>query len=133
MEGINVVMPVENEMARPDHFLGCPGILNVTMIFVALLYGVVGMMGYLRFGEDVQGNVVLNLPEEDILALVAKVLVILAVFFTYCLQMYAPMEIIWDSFRDRIAKKYHNIAEILVRTSFVTLTGKSIHFDTLRV
>ncbi|KAH9638125.1 hypothetical protein HF086_014986, partial [Spodoptera exigua] len=47
MEGIGVVMPVENEMAKPQQFLGCPGVLNVAMVIVISLYGFVGFFGYL--------------------------------------------------------------------------------------
>lgn len=66
MEGINVVMPIENEMSNPNHFLGCPGVLNITMGFVATLYAIVGLFGYLKYGEDVLGSITLNLPEDEV-------------------------------------------------------------------
>ncbi|XP_038213692.1 proton-coupled amino acid transporter-like protein pathetic [Zerene cesonia] len=122
MEGINVVMPIENEMAKPEHFLGCPGVLNVTMVVVAALYGVVGLFGYIKYGEEVLGSITLNLPQEDGLALTAKILVAVAVFFTYCLQMYAPMDILWSRISSRVSQNYHNLAQVLVRTASVTLT-----------
>lgn len=65
MEGINVVMPVENEMAKPEHFLGCPGVLNITMVFVTILYGIVGIFGYLKYGDQVLGSITLNLPQDE--------------------------------------------------------------------
>jgi solute carrier family 36 (proton-coupled amino acid transporter) len=63
MEGIGVVMPVENSMAKPQHFLGCPGVLNTAMATVIVLYSVIGFFGYVRFGDEVKGSVTLNLPE----------------------------------------------------------------------
>lgn len=58
MEGIGVVMPVENDMKKPQHFLGCPGVLNTAMITVVVLYAVIGFFGYVRFGDEVKGIVV---------------------------------------------------------------------------
>lgn len=63
MEGIGVVMPVENDMKKPQHFLGCPGVLNTAMITVIVLYGVIGFFGFLRYGDAIQGSVTMNLPE----------------------------------------------------------------------
>lgn len=65
MEGIGAVMPVENEMEKPQHFLGCPGVLNTAMGAVVVLYTIIGFFGYVRFGEDVQGSVTLNLPPDE--------------------------------------------------------------------
>lgn len=65
MEGIGAVMPVENEMAKPQQFLGCPGVLNVSMFTVIILYASLGFFGYVRFGDAVKGSVTLNLPPED--------------------------------------------------------------------
>lgn len=64
MEGIGVVMPVENQMEKPQHFLGCPGVLNTAMIVVVVLYATIGFFGYCRFGDAVvAGSITLVLPE----------------------------------------------------------------------
>lgn len=63
MEGIGVVMPVENAMKKPQHFLGCPGVLNTAMITIVVLYAVIGFFGYVRYGDIVQGSITMNLPE----------------------------------------------------------------------
>ncbi|XP_050681613.1 proton-coupled amino acid transporter-like protein CG1139 [Leptidea sinapis] len=116
MEGIGVVMPVENEMAKPEQFLGCPGVLNVAMTIVIALYGIVGFFGYMKFGDDVRGSVTLNLPQDEILAQSAKILMALAILFTYSLQFYVPMEMIWRQLHRKIAVRYHNITQITIRT-----------------
>jgi solute carrier family 36 (proton-coupled amino acid transporter) len=66
MEGIGVVMPIENEMRKPHQFLGCPGVLNIAMSSVVMLYGFVGFAGYLSFGETVRGSLTLNLPQDEL-------------------------------------------------------------------
>ncbi|CAB3241177.1 unnamed protein product [Arctia plantaginis] len=119
MEGIGVVMPVENEMAKPQKFLGCPGVLNVAMTIVVIIYGVVGFFGYMKFGDSVKTSVTLNLPEKDILAQSAKILMALAILFTYSLQFYVPMEMIWRRVNMKISVRYQNIAQILIRSAIV--------------
>lgn len=61
MEGIGAVMPVENQMKKPQHFLGCPGVLNTAMGTVVILYTVIGFLGYARYGDKVEGSITLNL------------------------------------------------------------------------
>lgn len=65
MEGIGVVMPIENEMKKPQDFLGCPGVLNAAMSAIAVMYGFVGFIGYLKYGDEVRGSLTLNLPQEE--------------------------------------------------------------------
>ncbi|KAF9823117.1 hypothetical protein SFRURICE_019355 [Spodoptera frugiperda] len=119
MEGIGVVMPVENEMAKPQQFLGCPGVLNVAMSIVISLYGIVGFFGYMKYGDDVRGSVTLNLPQDEVLAQSAKILMALAILFTYSLQFYVPMEMIWRQLNEKISVRYHNITQISIRTAAV--------------
>lgn len=64
MEGIGAVMPIENSMLRPQNFLGCPGVLNTAMVTVVALYGVIGFLGYLRYGDAAEGSITLNLPKD---------------------------------------------------------------------
>ncbi|CAH2091645.1 unnamed protein product [Euphydryas editha] len=119
MEGIGVVMPVENEMAKPQQFLGCPGVLNIAMAIVVSLYGIVGFFGFIKFGDSVRGSVTLNLPQDEILAQSAKILMALSILFTYSLQFYVPMEMIWRQMHHKIAVKYHTITQISIRTTAV--------------
>lgn len=58
------VMPLENNMKTPQHFLGCPGVLNIGMFLVVSLYTGFGFFGYLKFGDEVQGSITLNLPKK---------------------------------------------------------------------
>lgn len=56
-------------------------------------------------------------------AQVVKVLIALAVFFTYSLQFYVPMDITWrKTLEQRVPEKYHNITQIVARTLIVSAT-----------
>lgn len=65
MDGIGVVFPLENAMKRPDHFLGCPGVLNIAMFIVITLYAAMGFCGYLAYGNTVKPSITLNVPVEE--------------------------------------------------------------------
>ncbi|XP_050342030.1 proton-coupled amino acid transporter-like protein pathetic [Nymphalis io] len=121
MEGIGVVMPVENEMAKPQHFLGCPGVLNVSMVIVITLYGIVGFFGYVQFGDAVKGSITLNLPEDQWIAQSAKLLMALVMYFSFALQFYVPMEMITRVLLTRFSK-FENVIQISVRTVLVTIS-----------
>ncbi|XP_047546112.1 proton-coupled amino acid transporter-like protein pathetic isoform X1 [Vanessa atalanta] len=120
MEGIGVVMPVENEMAKPQHFLGCPGVLNVSMVIVITLYGVVGFFGYVQFGDAVKGSITLNLPEDQWVAQSAKLLMAVVMYFSFALQFYVPMEMITRVLLKK--SKFENILQISIRTVIVTIS-----------
>ncbi|CAG9562915.1 unnamed protein product [Danaus chrysippus] len=107
MEGIGVVMPVENEMTKPQQFLGCPGVLNIAMTAVVALYTFVGFSGYLNFGEEVRGSLTLNLPQDEILAQVAKILVACVMLLSYALIFYVPVDVVWRRLQEKIPARTH--------------------------
>lgn len=59
-------MSLENNMQTPQHFIGCPGVLNIGMFVVVILYTAVGFFGYLKYGEATKGSITLNLPTEEV-------------------------------------------------------------------
>lgn len=67
LEGIGVIMPLENNMKTPQHFIGCPGVLNFGMGFVIILYASTGFLGYWKYGDETsKGSITLNLPEKEL-------------------------------------------------------------------
>ena len=77
------VLPIENQMKTPDVMKGWNGVLNTSMVMVSCLYIAVGFFGYLKYGENVTGSITLNLPVDEFLATLVKIMMSLAVFFTY--------------------------------------------------
>ncbi|XP_039285974.1 proton-coupled amino acid transporter-like protein pathetic [Nilaparvata lugens] len=115
MEAIGVVMPLENAMKTPQHFIGICGVLNQGMGGVTMIYIFLGFLGYLKYGAETKGSITLNLPIEDYAAQAVKILVGLAVFCTYGLQYFVCLEIVWNSLKDRFQKN-SALAEYVVRT-----------------
>ena len=64
-EGIGVVLPIENQMRYPKDMGGPNGVLNTSMTLVVALYLAMGFYGYLKFGEDIEASITLNLPPGD--------------------------------------------------------------------
>lgn len=127
MEGIGAVMPVENAMQKPQHFLGCPGVLNTAMGTVIVLYAIIGFFGFIRFGDEIQGSITLNLPTGEPAALIAQILIGLAILFTFGLQFFVPMDILWRKIAHKFEKKNHNLVQVALRTGIMILmAGVSI-------
>lgn len=123
-EGISLVLPLENNMESPQDFGGYLGVLNTGMVIVACLYVAVGFFGYLKYGEAVKlGSITLNLPAQDILAQSVRLCMAIAIFLSYGLQFYVPMNIVWPTlsqqFPTELSKKY---GEYFVRVILVLLT-----------
>lgn len=114
-------MPLENNMKTPTHFIGCPGVLNTGMFFVVLLYSTVGFFGYWRYGEDTKASITLNPEQSDILAQSAKLMIAVAIFLTYGLQFYVPMEIIWKNVKQYFGSR-KLLAEYIIRIIMVIFT-----------
>ncbi|XP_069692152.1 proton-coupled amino acid transporter-like protein CG1139 isoform X2 [Periplaneta americana] len=122
MEGIGVVMPLENSMKKPGHFLGCPGILNIAMFIVVFLYAAIGFFGYLRFKGKVEASVTLNLPTEEVLAQVVKLLYAAAILFSYGLQYYIPTSIAWPNIKPMFRESFQYTAEMIFRVVVCCIT-----------
>ncbi|XP_058816810.1 proton-coupled amino acid transporter-like protein CG1139 [Topomyia yanbarensis] len=124
LEAVGVVIALENNMKTPKSFGGAFGVLNVGMFVIVFLYAGMGFLGYLKYGETALGSVTLNLPESEWLSQSIRVLFAIAIFISYALQCYVPVDIIWnvyliDRYKDS-NKKF--IYEMLVRIVLVIIT-----------
>ncbi|XP_023032932.2 proton-coupled amino acid transporter-like protein CG1139 isoform X2 [Drosophila willistoni] len=123
LEGIGVVMSLENDMKNPSHFIGCPSVLNFGMGLVIALYTLVGFFGYLKYGDATEASITLNLPLEDKLAQSVKLMIAIAIFFTFTLQFYVPVSILWKGMEHKISPERQNASEYGLRVALVILCG----------
>ncbi|ALC39884.1 CG13384 [Drosophila busckii] len=122
-EGIGVVLPLENNMRTPEDFGGRTGVLNTGMVIVACLYTSVGFFGYLKYGEDVKGSITLNLPQGDILSQLVRISMAVAIFLSYTLQFYVPVNMVEPFVRSQFdTTRAKDLAGTILRTVLVTFT-----------
>lgn len=121
-EGIGVILPLENQMKTPKDMKGWNGVLNTGMVIVACLLIAVGFFGYLKFGDAVAGSITLNLPVDEFLAQLVKVMMSLSVFFTYALQFYVPITVMGPYLQTKVSPENYLKSEYLLRVVLVLLT-----------
>lgn len=121
-EGIGLVLPLKNEMRHPEQFQKPLGVLNVSMVVVATIFIVIGFLGYLKWGDDVQGSLTLNLKPGLVLSNVVQTLIALAIMFTYPLQFYVPVDICWPELRKKFGPNSLIAKELGFRAVLVLFT-----------
>lgn len=123
LEAVGVIIALENNMKTPKSFGGYCGVLNIGMVFIVILYVLVGFFGYIKYNKDAKGSITLNLPANE-LSQAVQVLFAIAIFITYALQSYVPVEIIWNTYlKEKFEKsKYSLLYEYILRTVLVLVT-----------
>ncbi|XP_063239533.1 proton-coupled amino acid transporter-like protein CG1139 [Bacillus rossius redtenbacheri] len=126
LEAVGVIISLENNMQTPGDFVGYTGVLNKGMSLIVFLYVLVGFVGYVKYGEDTMGSITLNLPTEHILAQSVKIMFAVAIFITYALQCYVPVDVVWNSYlrrrMERSSESLQMFVEYLMRTAMVIST-----------
>ncbi|ELT96757.1 hypothetical protein CAPTEDRAFT_221004 [Capitella teleta] len=91
-EGIGCVMPIHCSMEGNRHLF--PAFLHANVYIVFVILASFGSLGYLRYGENVNQIVVMNIAQHSILSLFVDVTLIISVLFTYPLQGFPVIEIV---------------------------------------
>uniref|UniRef100_A0A1B0D2Z8 Amino acid transporter transmembrane domain-containing protein n=1 Tax=Phlebotomus papatasi TaxID=29031 RepID=A0A1B0D2Z8_PHLPP len=71
--------------------------------------------------EDYNPFVHRVVEKPNSLAQTAQILIALAILFTFGLQFYVPMDILWRKLEHRIPKEKHNISQIAIRTGIILI------------
>ncbi|XP_068645967.1 amino acid transporter AVT3B-like [Aristolochia californica] len=88
-EGIGMVLPLESETADKNKF---GKTLGLSMGFIALMYGIFGVLGYMAFGEETNDIITTNLGRGIVSGLV-QIGLCINLFFTFPLMMNPVYEV----------------------------------------
>lgn len=125
-EGISLVCPLQSAMKEPTDFNKPAGVLNVGMVLVTTLFVVIGFFGYLKYGEEIQSSISLNLPIEEKLAQSVKILFAIGVLLGFALQFFIAIQIMWPELVRRFNITSNLLAkELIFRTFMVFVTCES--------
>ncbi|XP_072931462.1 proton-coupled amino acid transporter-like protein acs [Epargyreus clarus] len=103
LTAVGVVIALENNMKTPKSFGRPCGVLNVGMTFIVLLYVAVGALGYVFCSSQCRDSITLDLPQGP-LATSVIVMFAVAIFISYGLHCYVPVEVLWRGYvRPRLA------------------------------
>jgi len=89
-EGIGLVIDMERAMKKPQQFLTQ---MWVAYIFLSILFIGYGSIGYIAFGDKTNQISLLNLPTST-LTTVSMILVCIALYFTYPIQIFPVFSIL---------------------------------------
>ncbi|CAF0765356.1 unnamed protein product [Didymodactylos carnosus] len=125
-EGIGLVLPIRQKMKEPEAYGGWTGVLTTGILLVTILYFFVGFYGYIRYGDNALGSITLNLPVDNVLYQITKLMYALAIFLSYNLQFYVPFTLLWPRVCRKVLYKYSdnvvNKFEIGFRLILIILT-----------
>ncbi|KAK4437550.1 Amino acid transporter AVT3C [Sesamum alatum] len=88
-EGIGMALPLESEMKDKSKF---GRILGMTMLFIAVMYGAFGAMGYFAFGHKTRDIITANMG-KGLLSTLVKLGLCINLFFTFPLMMNPVYEV----------------------------------------
>ena len=58
-------MKLIEKMKYPRDMIKFCGVLDITFFMLTIVYASIGFIGYLKYGEETQGSITLNLPLDN--------------------------------------------------------------------
>lgn len=114
-----ICIPLKHEMKNPRQFSSPFGVVNIAAIIIISLNTSFGVVMYWKYGDDVQDNIILNLPNDDWLPILLCSIYTPVLCVCYFLNFYVCLNMYWDTFLEPKTSnfKYQFLLEYLVRTA----------------
>lgn len=96
LNATGLILPLKNDMKNPRTFNSTFGVLTASYIPVSILYSFFGVLCYLKHGDRVNANVLLNLPPTRFSKIITGASGI-GICFLYPIIAYVSFEIIWNN------------------------------------
>ncbi|RCK63948.1 Vacuolar amino acid transporter 4 [Candida viswanathii] len=121
-EGIGLIIPIQESMIHPNNF---PKVLGQVIFSITVIMVVVGGLGYLTFGENVNTVILLNLPQDSPMVIITQLLYSLAILLSTPLQLFPAIRLLESKLIFGSGKISPSVKWLknLFRTAFVVFTA----------
>ena len=100
-EGVGLIIPIQESMKSPSKF---PPVLAGVMIFITVVFILMGALSYAAFGSATKTVVLLNLPQDSKFVNVVQLLYSLAILLSTPLQLFPAIRIMENEIFSRSGK-----------------------------
>lgn len=90
-----MTLVIENEMENPQDMTKPFGVINMSIAFVGALYILVGVLGYARYGDEIQSSVTLNLLPGTVSSISVQCMMIICAYISFGLNFYVATSSVW--------------------------------------
>jgi proton-coupled amino acid transporter len=139
-------MPLYRSMKNRENFAKPFGVINIAIVVVIVFYTTIGflgklfdsknfiwfflntILGYLKYGDSVEGSITLSLPNEPLYDSV-ELMYSTAIVASHALQLYVAIHLLWPHIKNKLeesrtSNRMINISDYLFRAFIVSLTCK---------
>lgn len=110
------ILPVKNYMKQPRRLGAKCGSLNISAVTLTFLFVNFALISYFCFGDNVEENILSNLPKNNFLSFVIFLLYAIAMFVIYLLSFSVTFDNVWPEVERRLAgKRFKTIIEFSIR------------------
>lgn len=90
-----MTLVIENEMENPQDMTKPFGVINMSIAFVGALYILVGVLGYARYGDEIQSSVTLNLLPGTVSSISVQCMMTICAYISFGLNFYVATSSVW--------------------------------------
>lgn len=118
-----LIVSLKNEMKRPEKFEAPNGVLTIAYAIIFLMYFVLSIFFYFKYGADVPENATDVVPKNMLLSLFTLVSNVTGLYLSFPLTLYVPLDVIWNNLIGERTKSipHRTMWEYLLRSFMVTL------------
>lgn len=60
------IISVQSKMIHPEDFGGPYGIMAIAFVIAGFVYGFLGLVGFVKYGDEVDASFTLNMPKDSV-------------------------------------------------------------------
>ena len=120
-EGIGLIIPIHESMIHPEAF---PKVLFQVIVTISIAFVLIATLGYLAFGQDVNTNIISNLPQNSPLVVLIELLYAISISLSTPLQLFPAIRLVEQKLFTKTGKKSLRVkwTKNFFRFAFVFLT-----------